>query len=594
MANTRRILSEHSVLDFTNKRRISLGGCGHSDALRFDGVRFTPWSAPIASTPILHPVSVRAGEFWIATGSGLAHVRDNVVISRYDLPGIIGIYKDSDGSVWALSLRNPDRVLCQATDTRIRCFGKAEGITIHVPSSFIPDGKGGFWIGGDTSLLHWKMGAAPEIYSPQHLQSNVGQIGIRSLLEDSDGSLLVGIMAAGPGLGLERLRNGVLTPVVLPNFDGSKLTIEAMIEDSDKNLWIATYGKGIYRIHGQTVDHFGRADGLSSDTVFDLYEGDDGIVWAATSNGIDNFRDLPVTTFSTSEGLRQDEAVSVMATKDGTVWVANLGTLDFIRNGVVSSVRVPGHQVSSLLEDHQGNIWVGVDDGLFIYKDGRFRRIPEPNHHPLGLVVGITEDVDGNIWAECKGAQRRLIRIRDFKVREEFSEPQVPSAHAIAADPRGGIWLGTLSGDLTFFREGIARTFPLKLKGKWWAYQIAVDPDGSVITASDDGLVMLRAGSSAPGQRKRTSLRRGQWLRCGRQQTPVAQYALWVYRDCSLGRPTMVDSSRHHRSGTSIRYVGRSFTRCHVFQSGREISRRAPVVCKQCGSSDDRPVTSLW
>jgi PAS domain S-box-containing protein len=467
---------------------------GNSGALRFDGVRFAPWSAPITSTPIRSLVSVRPGEVWIATGNALAHLRDNVVISRYDLLGINAIYKESDGSVWTLSYQNPDRVLCQATDTRIRCFGKAEGITIHVPFSFIPDGKGGFWIGGDTSLLHWKMGAAPEIYSLQKLRSNAGQIGIRSLVQNSDGSLLLGIMAAGPGLGLERFSNGVLTPVVLPNFEGSKLTIEAMIKDSDKNLWIATYGNGIYRIHGQAVDHFGRADGLSSDTVFNLYEGDDGIVWAATSNGIDNFRDLPVTTFSTSEGLRQDAAVSVMAARDGTVWVANRDTLDFIRNGVVSSVRVPGQQVSSLLEDHQGNIWVGVDDGLFIYKDGRFRRIGDPNHRPLGLIVGIAEDVDGNIWAECKGAQRRLIRVRDFKVREEFSEPQVPGAHAIAADPKGGIWLGTLSGDLTFFRQGIARTFPLKLKSKQWAYQIAVDPDGSVMTTSDDGLVMFRAG----------------------------------------------------------------------------------------------------
>jgi len=466
---------------------------GRNGVWSFDGIRFSPWSAPITSTRIRKLVSVRAGEFWIATQSELAHIRDNVVISRYDVPITSGIHKDSDGSVWAVFLGNPDQVLCHATDTGIRCFGKQEGITIHNPYPLIPDGKGGFWIGGDTSLLHWKMGATPEMYSFRQLQSNVGQMGVSSLVEDSDGSLLVG-MAAGPGLGLERFRNGALTPLVLPNFDGTKLSVEAMIEDFDKNLWIATYGNGIYRIHGHEVEHFGRADGLSSDTVFDLYETDDGIVWAATSNGIDNFRDVPVTTFSTSEGLGRDGAGSVMATKDGTVWVANLGTLDFIRNGAVSSVRVPGQQVTSLLEDRAGNIWVGVDDGLFIYKDSHFRRIPEPNHLPLGLVVGITEDVDGNIWAECKGAQRRLIRIRDLKVREEFSEPQVPAAKAIAADPKGGIWLGTLTGDLTFFRQGIARTFPLKLKSKHWAYQIAVDPDGSVITASDDGLVMLRAG----------------------------------------------------------------------------------------------------
>jgi PAS domain S-box-containing protein len=468
---------------------------GGNGASRFDGVRFTPWSAPIASPPIGHPISVRAGEFWITSRTELAHVRDNVVISRYDFPGIDAISKDSDGTIWALSYLNPDRVLCHATDAKIRCFGKAEGITIQEASSFIPDGKGGFWIGGDTSLLHWKMGAASEVYSPQHLQSNVGQIGIHSLVEDSDGSLLVGIMAAGPGLGLERLSNGVLTPVVLPNFDGSKLLIYKLMEDSDKNLWIATYGNGIYRIHGQTVDHFGRADGLSSDTVHDLYEGDDGIVWAATSDGIDNFRDLPVTSFSASEGLGRKGAGSVMATKDGTVWVASLGTLDFIRNGTVASVRVPGEQVSSLLEDHLGNIWVGVDDGLFIYKNGRFRRIPEPDHRPLGLVLGLTEDVDGNVWAECEDAQeRRLIRIRDFKVREQFSQPQVPKAKAISADPKGGIWLGAVPGGLTFFRDGIARTSPLKLKRGSWAFQIAVDPDGSVITASDDGLVMLRNG----------------------------------------------------------------------------------------------------
>jgi PAS domain S-box-containing protein len=467
---------------------------GLSGALRFDGVRFTPWSAPIASMPLLHPLSIRAGEFWITSRDGLDHVKDDVVISHHDLPGIDAIYEDSDESVWALFYLNPDRLLCQVTDTKIRCFGRADGITIHEPSSFIPDGKGGFWIGGDTSLLHWKMGAIPEVSSPQHLQSNVGQIGIHSLLMDSDGSLLVGIMAAGPGLGLERFRDGVFTPVVLPNFDGSKLIVNKIIEDSDKNLWIATFGNGVYRIHGQTVDHFGRTDGLSSDAVHDLYEGADGIVWAATSDGIDNFRDLPVTTFSRSEGLGATGANSVMATKDGTVWVANLGTLDFIRNGTVSSVHVPGEQVSSLLEDHQGNIWVGVDDGLFIYKDGRFQRIPEPDHHPLGLVLGITEDVEGNIWAECAGVQRRLIRIRDFEVRQEFSQPQVPKAKAIAADPKGGIWLGTLTGDLMFFREGIARTFPLNLKRGSWAYQIAVDPDGSVITASDDGLVVLRDG----------------------------------------------------------------------------------------------------
>src|SRR5579872_1126822 len=46
---------------------------GNSGAFRFDGVRFTPWSAPIGLTPVRKFIFLRPGEFWIATASGLAH-----------------------------------------------------------------------------------------------------------------------------------------------------------------------------------------------------------------------------------------------------------------------------------------------------------------------------------------------------------------------------------------------------------------------------------------------------------------------------------------------------------------------------------------
>ena len=55
---------------------------------------------------------------------------------------------------------------------------------------------------------------------------------------------------------------------------------------------------------------------------------------------------------------------------------------------------LPGHQVASLLEDREGHLWVGVDDGLFIYENRHFRSIPGPNRSPMGMVVGITEDVE--------------------------------------------------------------------------------------------------------------------------------------------------------------------------------------------------------
>ena len=146
-------------------------------------------------------------------------------------------------------------------------------------------------------------------------------------------------------------------------------------------------------------------------------------------------------------------------------------------------------QVSAMLEDRAGNMWVGVDDGLYIFKSGRFLRLPEPNHQPLGMVVGMTEDIEGDIWAECLSNPRKLVRIRDFRVSEEFPASQIPPGHSLAADPHGGIWIATKKGDIGLFRNGVLETkVPLNPGGDPPNRQIMSTADGSVIAGSENGL----------------------------------------------------------------------------------------------------------
>ena len=415
---------------------------------------------------------------------------------------------------------------------KVKCFGKAEGVPISPIDSILADGKGGFWLGGQTALVHWRDGAS-ETYPIEALRSNVGQHGVVSVALGPDGTVWVGMLAEGPGLGLGQLKEGVVKPFVTPTFDGSKVEVFAMTFDRDGNLWVASRGKGLYRIHGDVVDHYGRTDGLSSDAVNLLFEDREGILWAATSNGIDSFRDPRVTTFSSSEGLGKDAASGVLASRDGSIWVANDGSLDRIANGSISSLRtgagLPGHQVASLLEDRAGNLWVGVDDALYVLKDGRFQRIAGPDHKPLGLVVGITEDIDGNIWAACAGNPRKLVRIRDFEVREEFPTSQVPAARTLAPDPQGGIWIATTTGDLARFRNGAVEKFALNLKGNPFLRRIVANADGSVLAASEDGLVGLRQGKV-----QRMTTENG--LPCSAVFSFVEdkEKRWWLYTDCGV------------------------------------------------------------
>ena len=464
------------------------------DVYRFDGVQFLPRHTPadFSSGTIGSILADHAGGLWVVADE-LIHLKGGVVTSHFAVDGTAfqSLSQDPDGSLWVATHRGSYQPLCHVTQRSVMCFGKNDGIPISHVNSVLADGQGGFWLGGETDLVHWHQGGISKVYPVKS--------GVTGLARTTDGTVWVGIGEDGPGRGLELLKDGVLQPFATSTFDGSKLSVTSLIFDHDGNLWVGTDSKGLFRIHGNTVEHYGHTEGLSGDSVWALLEDREGIIWAGTTSGIDSFRDPRVTTFSSVEGLGKDLAAGILASSDGTIWVANDGSLDRIKDGTVSSIRksngLPGEQVAAMLKERDGNMWVGVDDDLYLFKDGRFSRLPAPNHQPLGMVVGMTEDIEGNIWAECASKPSKLVRIRDFQVQEVFPASQVPPGHSLAPDPNGGIWISTRKGDLLLVRNGTVQTkIPLTQGGSALNRQIIAQPDGSVLAGTENGIVGWRSG----------------------------------------------------------------------------------------------------
>jgi signal transduction histidine kinase/ligand-binding sensor domain-containing protein len=472
---------------------------------RFDGIRFVPRTLVVEGRNIDRIASVHddhAGGLWAVAEDEVFHVKGGAVVSHFAVDGQLrtgNISADPDGSLWTLQAGfNLQAPLCHVTDQEVKCFGESEGVPLPTGGqALLADGKGGFWLGGQRAVVHWHAGVS-KVYPIEALKTNSSD-GVNALALESDGTLWIGLLAQGPGKGLGRLENGVFKSFVAPGLDGSKLSVFALNFDRDGSLWVGTLGNGLFRIRGNVVEHFGRAEGLSSDMVNDLFEDREGILWATTTNGIDSFRDPRVVTFSMSEGFGREAAVGVLASRDGTVWVANAGSLEEIKDGTVRSIRrgqgLPGDQVTSMLEDRAGNLWVAVNDGLYFLKNGRFRRISEPDNQPLGLILAMAEEVDGDVWALCSGASRKLIRIRDFKVLEQFPASQVPMGR-LAPDPRGGIWIGPRDGTLVYFRDGVQKKFPTGSAANPYINHLMVQADGSVMASFSDGLVGLRQGKA--------------------------------------------------------------------------------------------------
>ena len=539
---------------------------------RFDGIQFVPWTLPLDGRTIDHIVSVhgdRSGGLWAVGEHEVFHLKGRHVVSHFALESQLrtgNTSADADGSLWIVDAGpNLQAPLCHVTDQGVKCFGESEGIPLTTGGqALLADGKRGFWLGGQRAVAHWRDGVS-EIYPIEALKTNSDD-GVNALALDRDGTLWVGMLPSGPGKGLGQLENGVFKTFVTRGFDGSKLSVFALHFDRDGSLWVGTLGDGLFRIRGNVVEHYGRAEGLSGDFVNDFFEDREGILWVTTSNGIDSLRDPKVVTFTTSEGFGKEAAVGVLASKDGTVWVANNGSLEEIKNGTITSLRsgqsLPGDQVSYMLEDRAGNLWIGVYDGLYVYKNGRFRRIAEPDDQPLGLILGMAEDIDGDIWAMCSGVSRKLVRIRDFEMREQIPASQVPMGR-IAANPDGGIWIGPRAKNtLVMFRDGIQKEFPTGAAANLNTNHLHVQADGSVMASFDDGLVGLRQGKA---QRLTTKnglpcnavysfikdKRKSWWLltECGIVELPDSELQRWWVDPAAVLKTRLYDALDGARPG---------------------------------------------
>ena len=507
--------------------------------MQFDGVHFVRWTAGhgqrLPNSEVLRLRSTRDGSVWISAVGSLSrwqgHTLTNYAAGPRGVP--LAVAEDNDGTVWAGQAYPPQGTgtLCEVRATDLRCLGPGDGIPSFNANAVLADRDGTLWIGGDTQLLHWAHGA-PTVYRPPGLAAKRGMIGVSALAPSLDGGVWVGIGAAGPGLGLQRLIDGRWQPFDTPTFHGSSVEVTRLYADREGALWVGTYDHGIYRIHGSVVDHIDRNNGLSGDLVHDIAEDREGNLWVVTHQGVDRFADTPVASVSIAEGLCSIEASSVLASRDGSIWTGGEGALTHLQDGAATCFRsgreLPGQQVTSLFEDHAGRLWVGLDQGFWVYEGGRFLQVTRPDARPLGLVTGIAEDAGQHIWIAAAGPPRILMRVEGLMVREDVLEPPMP--RRVVPDPTGGLWLGLFSGDLAHVRDGKTVVHALPHSGGAVIDQLLPEADGSVIAATSYGLMGWRNG-------KALTLTQNNGLPCEQVYAMAFDRRgdLWLYMNCALG-----------------------------------------------------------
>ena len=125
---------------------------------------------------------------------------------------------------------------------------------------------GGYWVGGNSELCRWRPGSHPLdiLRGDKHLE---GVSSLKAVSDGRTGSLWVAIEDPLLSLRLDHLQGGIWTSHTFPDIHINNSDVTALFVDRDESLWIGTAYDGLFRVRNGATEHFGNADGLSSDAV---------------------------------------------------------------------------------------------------------------------------------------------------------------------------------------------------------------------------------------------------------------------------------------------------------------------------------------
>jgi signal transduction histidine kinase/DNA-binding response OmpR family regulator/streptogramin lyase len=266
------------------------------------------------------------------------------------------------------------------------------------------------------------------------------------------------------------------------SISSSYITLEAFVEDSDSNLWVASYLNGLNYFNRKTEKFTryqmkaGDPNSLSMDNLLAIEQDGAGGLWIATmGRGFNHFNpeNGRFKVWRTSE--KQPEllngasvVVSLMVDRNDLLWIGtNKGACryDPKKNTFENFPFIPGSPqslngnfVTKILQDSRGNIWLGTDKGLNrwderqrVFKKYQFAHAFPNKEAGYDYILDILEEDDGKMWLGTIGGLL-LFNPADGSFewfKHDLTDPFsiLPgSVTAILNDRRGDIWFGTNNG----------------------------------------------------------------------------------------------------------------------------------------------------
>lgn len=385
-----------------------------------------------------------------------------------------------------LLLGTPARALDPAKSIfQFNCqsWTRQNGLPGDKVNSIVQSDDGYLWLGMQNGLVRFD-GLEFKV-RPVDLAQARGQE-IRRLVRANDGGLWFSIEQGGVG----HFDGARFRPAANAALGDQTENAQCVFQDGHGVLWAGT-DVGLHRWteNGESAPTMDRMIGA----VFAVADGRDGVTWVGTVDHglwrIDRAGPRPVG----DARMRTRSVMAVAVDREDRVWAA---TTDGVRcydpAGQPVPVAAGDLEAKAILVDRHGTVWIGTSGGgLGRYQGGKLTYLRKADGLSGDVVTSLWEDAEGSIWVGCTEGLTQLsdVKFPIYSGRDGLADG---GAVAVAASPRGGVWITTALGASYF--DGKAFTTYTEFGGSRYIRRVLEASNGDVYFCDGDKNILIYRG----------------------------------------------------------------------------------------------------
>ena len=367
----------------------------------------------------------------------------------------------------------------QGKDIKFKRITIEDGLSQTTVNDIYQDNQGYIWIATADGLNRYD-GKKFKVYKYKDGKNvTIPSDYICKVAEDKDENLWVATNKGLSKISKDRKKIHNYVSDIRDENSLSHYNVRHVLVDSKDRLWVGTeQGLNLYDRKKNKFYRF-YVEGLSDEYNIENYiltieEDKDGVIWVGTKKGA-YFLDKEKKVLKNFEGIGTEEHINniytlsngdiLFAIKDNGFKKYNKKeeSVKEFKNNEGNKNLLPHNSVETILEDFDGNLWVGTKDGIAVQRKGEnnFQHYVHKEYDPKSLsnnyILSLYQDISGLIWVGSYDGINNFnprVNIKSYK-KSEFEENSLSdsSVYGIYEDNDGLIWVGTNNGGLNVINK---------------------------------------------------------------------------------------------------------------------------------------------